>query len=90
MILFLLAEFNKVLNAADSFDAPSLEAELHGFCEAQGVGVGDIIHALRVAVTGKAAGFGMFDTLAILGRQRSCNRIQIALDELAKRVEANQ
>jgi glutamyl-tRNA synthetase len=87
---FLLAEFNKVLNAADSFDAPSLEAELHGFCEAQGVGVGDIIHALRVAVTGKAAGFGMFDTLAILGRQRSCNRIQIALDELAKRVEANQ
>ena len=87
---FLLAEFNKTLNASSGFDAPSLESALHEFCEMQGVGLGDIIHALRVAVTGKAAGFGMFDTLAILGRQRSCNRIQMALDELAKRVEANQ
>jgi glutamyl-tRNA synthetase len=87
---FLLAEFNKVLRVTDNFDAAVLETALHGFCETHGVGVGDIIHALRVAVTGKAAGFGMFDTLAILGRQRSCNRIQIALDELAKRVEANQ
>lgn len=87
---FLLAEFNKVLNVTDDFDAAALETTLHGFCENQGIGVGDVIHALRVAVTGKAAGFGMFDTLAILGRQRCCNRIQIALDELAKRVEANQ
>lgn len=87
---FLLAEFNKILNATDDFDAASLETALHGFCETQGIVVGDVIHALRVAVTGKAAGFGMFDTMAILGRERTCNRIQIALDELAKRVEANQ
>jgi glutamyl-tRNA synthetase len=87
---FLLAEFNKILNATDDFEAAALETTLHGFCETQGIVVGDVIHALRVAVTGKAAGFGMFDTMAILGRERTCNRIQIALDELAKRVEANQ
>ena len=34
--------------------------------------IGQIIHALRVAVTGKAVGFGMFETLAILGRERRC------------------
>ena len=43
---------------------------LHAFVEAQGIKIGDIVHAVRVAVTGKAVGFGLFDTLAILGRER--------------------
>jgi glutamyl-tRNA synthetase len=32
-----------------------------------------------VAVTGKSVGFGMFDTLAILGRNRCLARIDRAL-----------
>lgn len=82
---FLLAEFEKLLITAPDFNAAALEELLHGFCEAQGIGTGDIIHALRVAVTGQAAGFGMFDTLEILGRQRCSNRIKRALMELADR-----
>ena len=45
--------------------------------------VGDIIHALRVAVTGKAVGPGLYDCLALLGRETSLARIQRTLDELA-------
>jgi glutamyl-tRNA synthetase len=47
---------------------------------ANGVKIGDIVHAVRVAVTGKAVGFGLFDTLAILGRQRCLARINRALE----------
>ena len=81
---FLLSEFLKSLSVASDFSPNSLEEMLQGFCEANGIGTGDIIHALRVAVTGKAAGFGMFDTMAILGRERCVARIQLALDELAQ------
>ncbi len=81
----LLAEVEKVLMTVPEFSAKALEDSLHGFCEVQGIGIGDIIHALRVAVTGKAAGFGMFDTLEILGRERCSNRIKLALAKLGER-----
>ncbi len=49
------------------------------FCETEGIKIGDVIHALRVAVTGKAVGFGMFETLEILGRESALARIDRAL-----------
>ena len=47
--------------------------------DAKGIKIGQIVHALRVAVTGKAVGFGLFETLAILGRERCLARIDRAL-----------
>jgi glutamyl-tRNA synthetase len=75
----MLAKFRERLAAAESFDATSLETLLHEFCETEGIKVGQIIHAVRVAVTGKGVGLGLFDTLAILGREASLARIDRAL-----------
>ena len=63
----------------EPFDAQTLDSLLHSFVERQGISVGQIIHALRVAVTGKAVGFGVFEGLAILGRQACLTRIDRAL-----------
>ena len=81
-VSFLIGELKKVLAEAPEYAPSELETVIKGFCETQGIGIGDIIHALRVSVTGKAAGFGMFDTLAILGRERVVNRLSIALQRL--------
>ena len=78
----LLAAFQQQLADAKEFDAKSLDQLLHAFTEANQIKIGQIIHALRVATTGKAVGFGMFETLAILGQQRVVARIQRALDLL--------
>ena len=51
--------------------------------EDEGIKIGEIIHALRVAVTGKAVGFGMFETLEILGRESCVNRIDLARERAA-------
>jgi len=75
----LLAKFKGELAQAETFDPASLEKLLHDFVQREGIEVGQIIHALRVAVTGKAVGFGLFDTLAILGRERCVARIEQAL-----------
>jgi glutamyl-tRNA synthetase len=75
----LLRKFRNELVTAEPFTAQHLEQVLHAFVEARGIKPGDIVHAVRVAVTGKAVGFGLFETLAILGRQRSLARIDRAL-----------
>jgi glutamyl-tRNA synthetase len=75
----LLKEFRDELSTVEPFTAGGLEELLHTFVEARAIKPGDIVHAVRVAVTGKAIGFGLFDTLAILGRERSLARIDGAL-----------
>jgi glutamyl-tRNA synthetase len=76
----LLAKFRAELAGAEPFTAEALEKLLHAFVESQGVQIGDVVHAVRVAVTGKAVGFGLFDTLAILSRARCLARIDRALE----------
>ncbi len=80
----LLAEFRSRLADLERFVPAELEAALGSFVAERGVAVGDIIHALRVAVTGKAVGFGLFETLAILGRDESIRRIDRALTEATR------
>ena len=79
----LLAELAAELPAVAPFDPPTLEAFLHRFVETRGLKIGDIVHALRVAVTGKPVGFGLFDALAILGAERSVRRIKQAAERSA-------
>ncbi len=78
----LLRQFRERLAAAEPFEPSALEAALKGFVEEQGVKIGQIIHALRVATTGKGVGLGMFDALALLGRERCLARIDRALAQV--------
>ena len=80
----LLGKWKARMEQVEPFDAEHLDGELHAFVEDEGIKIGQIIHALRVAVTGKAVGFGMFDTLAILGKERSVRRIDRTLERLAE------
>jgi glutamyl-tRNA synthetase len=85
----LLAKYRSELAMVESFTPERLEQLTHAFVESQGVKIGDIVHAVRVAVTGKPVGFGLFDTLAILGRERSLARIDRALEIVAKERKLN-
>jgi glutamyl-tRNA synthetase len=79
----LLAALRGELATAADFSPAALEALCQAFVAARGLGLGAIVHALRVAVSGKAVGFGLFDILAILGRERVVVRIDRALARLA-------
>ena len=75
----LLVKFRDQLTVCEPFEAAKLEATLKDWVEQEGIKIGQIIHALRVAVTGKAVGFGMFETLEILGRDRCIARLDQTL-----------
>ena len=78
-ILKLLAALRDRLAAAETFDPPALEALVYAFATAAGVKIVEIVHPLRVAITGKVIGFGLFDSLAILGKDRCLARIDRTL-----------
>jgi glutamyl-tRNA synthetase len=75
----LLRKFRDELATAEPFTSSALEQLLHAFVDAQGVKMGDVVHAIRVAITGQPVGFGLFDTLGILGLDRCLARIDRAL-----------
>ena len=78
----LLVKFRRRLDELDSFEARPLEDALQRFVAEQGIKINQIIHALRVAVTGSSIGFGMFETLEILGRDATLSRLDQALRRL--------
>ncbi|MDG2408581.1 MAG: glutamate--tRNA ligase [Pirellulales bacterium] len=82
-----LGRMRDCLAELDSFDATHCEATIREFVESEGIKIGEIIHALRVAVTGKATGVGMFETLEILGCESVLCRIERAI-RIAREVEA--
>jgi glutamyl-tRNA synthetase len=77
-----LQQFRTRLASVEPFDAPALEAALNGFAAETGVAKSQVVHPLRVAVTGKPVGFGLFETLAILGREPVVARIDRALAKM--------
>ncbi len=75
-----LEEFRAELAAVEPFLAGELEELMKGWVERKELKLGQIIHPVRVAVTGKPAGIGMFETLELLGRESVLRRIDRALE----------
>lgn len=66
----------------EKYDSPTKEdfdKALHELCERLGIGVGKLIHPLRLSVSGVGVGPGMFDLLYILGKQEVITRINKAI-----------
>jgi glutamyl-tRNA synthetase len=75
----LLEQAITVLSATEPFAPAELEAACKGIVEAAGLKIGDLIHPIRVAITGKTVGPGLYDCLSILGREQSLARLTRAL-----------
>jgi glutamyl-tRNA synthetase len=73
-----LAELAGVLETIEPFDATTLEAELRRLADARGMKAASLIHASRVAVTGRSASPGLFEMLELAGRERVIARMRSA------------
>jgi glutamyl/glutaminyl-tRNA synthetase len=66
-----------------AFDPPTLEAALRGVADARGVKAATLIHAVRVAVTGKTVSPGLFEVVALVGRERTHARLAAAVSMIS-------
>jgi glutamyl-tRNA synthetase len=58
------------------------EIALTKVAEEFGIGKGNLIHPLRLALSGQSTGPGMFDLLYILGKDEVLNRINYAIEKI--------
>jgi glutamyl-tRNA synthetase len=78
----LLAAVRERLSALPSWTPEMMEPALRSLAESRGVGAGKLFQPLRVALTGVTVSPGIFDVLALLGRERSLQRIDRAVGSL--------
>ncbi len=80
-----LAALAKALGALDPFDEPHVEAAVRGTAAGRGIKAGALIHAVRVAATGRTTSPGLFEVLVLLGRDRTVQCIERLVRFLATR-----
>jgi glutamyl-tRNA synthetase len=71
----LLALVHESLSAVRDWTAEATEQAVREVSEAEGVKLGQVAQPLRAALTGRTTSPGIFDVLALLGRDESLARI---------------
>ncbi len=72
----ILARLVPELEAASSWTVDELEAIVRRFVEAEGLKLGKVAQPLRAALTGSGVSPGIFDVLAVLGRDEALARLR--------------
>ena len=70
------------LEATCPFDRGNVEEVIRGYAKEVGRKAGEVIHPLRVALTGRSVSPGIFEVMEILGRDACCRRINSALKKM--------
>jgi glutamyl-tRNA synthetase len=73
------------LRTTSPFDEPHVEAAVRGTASERGLKAGPLIHATRVAVTGRTASPGLFEVIVLLGREKTLARLERLQSFLASR-----
>jgi glutamyl-tRNA synthetase len=78
-VLELLRAYRDDLSRVNPFDPPNLEAHLRAWCESRQRTAAQLIHPVRLALTGKSVSPGLFELMAVLGRECVLRRLDKAL-----------
>src|SRR5262249_44464135 len=84
----LLSDALEALRGVESFQPAELETSLGRVLAEHDVKPGQLSQPIRVAITGTSVSPGIFESLAVLGRELSLQRIERALQRLS--TEAGQ
>jgi glutamyl/glutaminyl-tRNA synthetase len=77
-----LAKLREALAKLEPFEPDPIGATLKGVAQELGVKTGVLVHPTRLACCGNTAGPSLYHLLAILGKERSLQRIDCALERM--------
>ena len=80
-----LAALTAALATTSPFDEPHVETAVRGTAAERGIKAGSLIHGVRVGLTGRTASPGLFEMMALLGREETIARLNALLTFLAAR-----
>lgn len=80
----LLKEVHLSISQVDTFDKKTLEGSLRALTERLGVGFSKLAQPIRVAITGKSVSAGIFETMELLGKEKTLKRLDYAIKNLCE------
>ncbi len=78
----LLSEFKNRIEAILDFSSENIEKEFKSYLEEKELGMGKLLPAFRVSLTGLAMGPSLFDIAFLLGKEETIKRIETALEKI--------
>ncbi len=66
----------QALEGVQDFNVKTVEEAFRRIVEQLGIPAGELVHPVRVALTGRAVGPGLFDTMAVLGKEKTVQRLK--------------
>jgi glutamyl-tRNA synthetase len=79
-----LQQAREALAGIEAFEPEAIETALRGVTERLEVKAGQVFQPVRVALAGQTVSPGIFETVALLGREESLARIDSALRRAAQ------
>lgn len=80
----MLDELLEDLDAVRNWAPATLEPRIRAFCERTGWSSKEVFMTLRLVVTGRKASPPLFETMAVVGRERSRRRLRLAAEFIRK------
>ena len=77
----LLSELKNRIEAISSFSSENIEKEFKLYLEEKGLGMGKLLPAFRVSLTGLIIS-SLFDIAALLGKEETIKRMETALEKI--------
>lgn len=84
----LLKEVHTAVSLVNTFGKKTLEDCLRTLTEKLGVGFSKLAQPIRVAITGKSVSAGIFETMELLGREKTLKRLDHAVKNLCETSES--
>jgi glutamyl-tRNA synthetase len=78
----LLGQIAGILNDVSPFTSDTISAMINGHYEKAGVGMGQVMIPLRIALIGESKGPGLFPVMELLGREECITRIRLAVERI--------
>ena len=80
----LLAELNSEFKNLDKFTVETIHSAVETFINKKEIGMGKVMNAIRLAITGDAIGPDLKQIMEILNQEESCQRIEKAINNISK------
>ncbi len=80
----LLVELNAEFKQLEKFDTQNIHTVVETFINTKEIGMGKVMNAVRLAITGDAIGPDLKMIMEILGKEESCERIEKAINNISK------
>jgi glutamyl-tRNA synthetase len=72
----LVQELIGVIEPLATFEEPVIKAAVESFIQAKGLKLGDVAQPLRVSLTGSTVSPGIFELMAVLGKEKTLTRLR--------------